>query len=100
MSKENCRGIKCDYCLNDSACCSGEYQPLIDNSLCNTCVNASNCYETYMAVDACSEYLPDVPLAASAPRHIDTCESCRDTCTLASWCSSCCMCERYERGED
>lgn len=72
MSKENCRGLKCHICLNDSACCSGEYQPLIDDSLCNTCVNASNCYEIYMAVDACSDYLPDVPLAASAPRHIDT----------------------------
>lgn len=74
MCKENCRGVKCHICLNDSACCSGEYQPLIDDSLCNTCVNASNCYETYMAVDACSEYLPDVPQAASAPRHIDMCK--------------------------
>lgn len=71
MSKENCRGIKCAYCLEDPVCCNGKYHPLIDDSLCNTCVNASNCYEIYMAVDACSEYLPDVPLAALAPRHID-----------------------------
>ena len=41
MSKENCRGIKCDYCLNDSACCCGEYQPLIDESFCNTCINVT-----------------------------------------------------------
>ena len=74
MCKENCRGVKCHICLNDSACCGGEYQPLIDDSLCNTCVNASNCYEMYMSVDACSEYLPDVPQAASAPRHIDMCK--------------------------
>lgn len=70
MSKENCRGIKCDYCLNDNTCCSGEFQPLIDDSFCNTCMNATKCYETHFPVISCSEYVPDVPLAASAPRHI------------------------------
>lgn len=100
MSKENCRGFKCHICLNDSSCCSGEYHPLIDDSLCNNCKYADICYETHFPVIGCSVYVPDVPLAASAPRHIDTCESCRNTCTLAPWCSSSCMCERYERGED
>ena len=104
MSKENCSGFKCHICLNDSACCSGEYQPLIDDTMCNTCLNAPCCYDVLEPVFDCTHYkiddTVDVPLAASAPRHIDTCESCRDTCTLAPWCSSCCMCERYERGED
>ena len=100
MSKENCKGIKCAYCLEDPVCCNGNYHPLIDESFCNTCMNATKCYETHFPVISCSEYVPDVPQAASAPRHIDTFESCRDTCTLAPWCSSCCMCDRYERGED
>lgn len=70
MSKELCKGSKCDYCLNDNTCCSGEYHPLIDDSLCDTCANLHNCYDSSNLVDECSEYLPDVPLAASAPRHI------------------------------
>lgn len=77
MSKENCRGLKCHICLNDSACCCGEYQPLIDESFCNTCINATKCYETHFPVISCSEYVPevsDVPLAALAPRHIDVCK--------------------------
>ena len=53
MSKEKCCDVKCNYCLEDSGSCSGVYLPLIDDSLCNTCINASNCYEKYMAVDAC-----------------------------------------------
>lgn len=71
MSKELCKGSKCDYCLNDSSCCSGEYQPLIDDSLCNNCKYADICYETHFPVIGCSVYVPDVPLAALAPRHID-----------------------------
>lgn len=72
MCKENCRGVKCHICLNDSACCSGEYQPLIDETLCNNCRYADICYETHFPVVGCSVYVLDVPLAASAPRHIGT----------------------------
>lgn len=74
MSKENCKGIKCAYCLEDPVCCNGNYHPLIDESFCNTCMNATKCYETYFPVISCSEYVPDVPQAASAPRHIDVCK--------------------------
>ena len=76
MNKEICRGVKCCICLNDSACCNGEYQPLIDGSLCNTCLNAPGCYDTYKSVSDCTFYkiddFVDVPQAASAPRHIGT----------------------------
>lgn len=71
MSKELCKGSKCDYCLNDNTCCSGEYQPLVDDSLCNNCRYADICYETHFPVVGCSVYVPDAPLAASAPRRID-----------------------------
>lgn len=72
MCKENCRGVRCTHCINDDACCNGEYQPLIDDTLCNNCRYADICYETHFPVVGCSVYISDVPLAASAPRHIDT----------------------------
>ena len=74
MCKENCRGVKCIHCINDDACCNGEYQPLIDETLCNNCRYADICYETHFPVVGCSVYAPDVPQAASAPRHIDMCK--------------------------
>ena len=82
MSKELCKGLKCDYCLNDNTCCSGEYQPLIDDSLCNNCRYADICYETHFPVVGCSEYKPDVPLAASAPRHISIIDFLNHFCPL------------------
>ena len=54
MSKIYCEGVKCSFCLEDSSCCNGVFQPLIDDSLCNTCDNAPYCYDTEMIVDACS----------------------------------------------
>lgn len=78
MNKGICRGVKCHICLNDSACCAGEYQPLIDDSLCNSCLNAPVCYDIYKSVSDCTCYkiddVVDVPQAALAPRHIGTCE--------------------------
>lgn len=72
MYKENCRGVRCTHCINDDACCNGEYQLLIDETLCNNCRYADICYETHFPVVGCSVYAPDVPLAALAPRHIGT----------------------------
>ena len=66
MCKENCRGVRCTHCINDDACCNGEYQPLIDETLCNNCRYADICYETHFPVVGCSVYAPDVPLAALA----------------------------------
>ena len=74
MSIGNCRGVKCTHCINDDSCCNGEYQPLIDETLCNNCRYADICYETHFPVVGCSVYVSDVPQAASAPRHIGTCK--------------------------
>ena len=59
VNKEICRGVRCHICLNDSACCAGEYQPLIDESLCNSCLNAPVCYDLYKSVSDCTFYKID-----------------------------------------